>query len=179
MFTLNGEKVILRLLSVDLIDEIISFYDRNKERISRFNPKLSQDYFDYSYWDKKYRFRNSTLRKERALDFYICLPDRPEKVVGHIRIFNIESTPRESCEIGFTIDSLLEGRGYMHEAISLVLCFIRSGLNLHRVVAQCHTSNIRSQNVLSSLDFKKEGVLSEALFINDIWHDMLLFGCVL
>ncbi|MHB1483867.1 MAG: GNAT family N-acetyltransferase [Saccharofermentanales bacterium] len=176
---LQGEKVVLKLVSGELINGIIDFYDRNRERISQYNPVIPAEYFSAAFWENKAKYRNSSLKREHALDLMVLLPEYPERVIGHIRIFNIEPSPRYSCEIGYTIDGLLEGRGYMHEAIRLALSFIKNGLALHRVTAICHPENARSQKLLASLDFKKEGVLHESLSMNDGWQDMDLFYCLI
>lgn len=178
-FFIPGDRIILRIISKDLIPEIVRFYERNMSRILCFNSKLPDVYLTENYWLKQYRYRNTLLRNDKSMDFYICLPDRKEKVVGHIRIFNIESSPRSTCEIGFSIDELLEGRGYMAEAILLALPFINEGLNIHRVTAQCHPNNIKSRKLLKTLGFSEEGVLHEALSINNVWQDMILYYMIL
>lgn len=178
-FIISGERIDIGFLAKETIPAVMDFYERNRERIVRFNPPLSETYSESDYWENRVRFQNSALKRERALDFYLFLPDRPGRIVGHIRLSNIEGPPRSSCEIGYTIDGLLEGGGYMAEAIGLALSFAKNGLNLHRVTACCHPENARSKKLLASLGFREEGVLCESMCMNGIWQDMLLFARLL
>lgn len=178
-FIIKGEKIDLGMISQDAIPGIIDFYERNRDRIAMFNPPLPEDYFTAEYWKKKLRYQNSSLKREKSVDFYLFLPDRPEKVVGHIRLFNIESTPRCSCEAGYTIDSLLEGRGYMFEALSLALSFAKNGLRLHRMTAECHPDNLKSRNLLLASGFREEGTSYESMWLRDCWQDMIRYSCIL
>ena len=178
-FRINGNRIDIGLLSRNDIPGVMEFYARNRDRIALYNPLIPLEYVDVEYWEKKIRFSNSSLKREKAMDFYLFLPDRPEKVVGHIRLFNIESFPRFSCEIGYAVDTLLEGGGFMHEALSLALSFAKNGLGLHRVVALCHPDNSRSKKLLTSLGFREEGVSYESMWMKDAWQDMLLFSCIL
>lgn len=171
---LQSENVVLKLISSEAINGIIDFYSRNHERIAKYNPAIPDEYFNAGYWENKVRYRNSILKRERALDLLIFLPEYPDRVIGHVRIFNIESAPRYCCEIGYSIDGLLEGRGYMRDAICLALSFIKNGLALHRVTALCHPDNIRSKKLLSSIGFEEEGVLHDALLLDSNWQDMVL-----
>lgn len=175
-FRIKGERVDIGLLSRDAIPGVLEFYARNRERIAKFNPPFPPEYLAGDYWEKKVRFGASSLKREKSVDFYLFLPDRPEKIVGHIRLFNIESSPRFSCEAGYTIDALLEGGGFMHEALCLALGFAKNGLGLHRITALCHPGNDRSKKLLASLGFREEGVSCESMWLNDSWQDMILFS---
>lgn len=178
-FIIEGERICIGFLSKETISCVMDFYERNKERIALFNPSIPVEYLTSAFWEKKVRFRNSSLKNEKALDFYMFLPDRTDRIVGHIRLFNIESSPRFSCEIGYTVDSMLEGGGYMYEALCMALSFAKNGLDIHRVVAFCHPGNNRSKKLLASLGFREEGVSHESMFLNDSWQDMLVFSCIL
>ena len=178
-FFIEGDRILLGFVSKDSIEGVIEFYKRNQDRIAIYNPPIPAEYLTLEFWEQKVRFRNSALKRERTVDFYMFLPDYPSRVVGHIRLFNIESSPRFSCEIGYTVDSLLEGHGIMHEAICLALSFARDGLALHRVVACCHPDNSKSLKLLAVLGFVHEGVSRESMLLNDVWQDMNVYSCIL
>jgi len=178
-FLMEGERINIGFLSKESIPFVMDFYMRNQERIAQFNPPVSEEYLEPEFWEKKVRYRNSALKREKALDFFLFLPDRPQRIVGHIRLFNLESSPRCSCEIGYTIDGLLEGGGFMFEALGMALSFAKNGLNLHRVVALCHPENDKSKKLLSALGFREEGVSHESMLLNGVWQDMAVFSCIL
>jgi ribosomal-protein-alanine N-acetyltransferase len=178
-FRITGDRIGIGFLSNEDIPAVMDFYKRNGGRIAKYNPDPPNEYQTPEYWGTKIRFRNSSLKRERALDFYLFLPDLPQRITGHIRLFNIESYPRYSCEIGYTIDQLLEGGGYMAEALCLALTFAKEGLAIHRVVALCHPQNSRSKKLLASLGFREEGVLHESMLQDGVWQDMILYARIL
>ena len=178
-FRITGARICIGLLAKGDIPAVMAFYSQNRERIAKYNPPVPPEYATEEYWGKKIRFANSSLKREKAMDFYLFFPDRPEKIVGHIHLFNIESAPRCSCEAGYAVDSLLEGGGYMHEALGLALGFARNGLGIHRVTALCHPENARSKKLLAALEFRQEGVSYESMRMNDRWQDMDRFSCIL
>ncbi len=178
-FQIIGERINIGFLTKGSIPSVLDFYSRNQARIRLYNPEVPAEYGSAQYWENRVRVRNSCLKRERALDFYLFLPDRPDRIIGHIRLSNIEGSPRNSAEIGYTIDLLLEGGGYMAEALGLALRFAKEGLTLHRIVAFCHRDNNRSRKLLQALGFREEGVSREALWIHGEWQDMLLYALIL
>ncbi len=178
-FRITGDRICIGLLAKSDILAVIAFYSQNHERVAKYNPPPPPEYATVEYWGKKIRLANSTLKREKSMDFYLFLPDRSEKIVGHIHLFNIESAPRCSCEIGYTIDALLEGGGYMHEALGLALGFAKNGLGLHKVTALCHPENARSKRLLASLGFREEGVSYGSMRMDDGWQDMYRYSCIL
>ena len=178
-FRITGDRIGIGFLSKEDIPAVMDFYKRNAERIAQFNPLPPDEYQTPEYWETKIRFHRSSLKRERALDFYLFLPDLPQRITGHIRLFNIESHPRHSCEIGYAIDQLLEGGGYMAEALGLALAFAKEGLMLHRVIALCRPENGRSKKLLASLGFREEGVSHESTLQDGAWQDMMVYSCIL
>ena len=61
-------------------------------------------------------------------------------------------------------------------ALRVLLPFIFSELNLHRIEAACIPTNKASVRVLEKCGFVREGLARRYLCINGIWQDHLLFG---
>ena len=80
------------------------------------------------------------------------------------------------AEIGCTIATAYQGRGYASEAAGLVLddLFIRA--RLHRVSAECDARNSASAALLHRLGFTREGCRRAHTWIKGEWTDDVLFG---
>ena len=63
------------------------------------------------------------------------------------------------------------GRGYMSEAVRLLLSFAFDTLGLHRVEAACLPHNRASRRLLAKLGFREEGLARRYLCINGRWQD--------
>lgn len=64
-------------------------------------------------------------------------------------------------EIGCELAPSHWGRGYMREALQLVLEFGFDTMGLNRIEALCHPDNLRAQRLFHSLGFRQEGVLRQ------------------
>jgi RimJ/RimL family protein N-acetyltransferase len=68
------------------------------------------------------------------------------------------------------------GRGYGHEAISLMLQFAFDELNLHRVQLTVFSYNAQAIQLYERLGFRREGIMREALHRDGARHDVFLYG---
>ena len=62
-----------------------------------------------------------------------------------------------AAEIGYELLPPFQSKGFMQEAISTVIQFGFQQVGLNSIVANTHSENQRSTNVLEKLNFKSEG----------------------
>ena len=173
---LDGDSTILRLATEADLAEVLAYRARNRERLDRWNPTLPGG------GDLEATFRRRVLQSihrfesGREADFLICLPDRPKKVIGSLTFRDIVGMPLASCEAGYSIDAACEGRGYMRDALHTGLRFMFEVFGLHRVNASCMLANTRSERLLLSLGFRREGVARRMLHVAGEWQDMALLS---
>lgn len=72
------------------------------------------------------------------------------------------------------VDRRFEGKGYMSEAIRAVIRYAFEERKLHRIMANYMPGNERSARLLERLNFEREGVAREYLYIRDRWEDHVL-----
>lgn len=80
------------------------------------------------------------------------------------------------AEIGFTLATAYQGRGYATEAVSRVLKYLFTDRGLRRISADCDARNLRSARLLERLGFRQEGYRIANTWIKGEWTDDLLFG---
>ncbi len=83
---------------------------------------------------------------------------------------------RMQAEIGFTLATAYQGRGYATEAVGQVLEHLFTRGNLRRISAQCDSRNTPSLALLRRLGFVEEGRQRTHTWINCEWTDHLLLG---
>ncbi|RKT53111.1 GNAT family N-acetyltransferase [Saccharothrix australiensis] len=83
---------------------------------------------------------------------------------------------RRQAEIGYTITTAHQGKGYATEAVGRVLEHLFVDRGLHKVSAECDARNERSAKLLARLGFRHEGTLVEHTWAKGEWTDDLLFG---
>jgi RimJ/RimL family protein N-acetyltransferase len=82
---------------------------------------------------------------------------------------------RLQAELGFTVATPYQGRGYATEAVRCVLDRV-FGTGIHRVSAECDARNTASARLLDRLGFRREGCRIQHTWIKGEWTDDLLFG---
>lgn len=80
------------------------------------------------------------------------------------------------AEIGYSLATAHQGRGYAVEAVRRVLAYLFDERGLHRVSAECDARNERSARLLDRLGFRQEGHRVQSTWIKREWTDDLIFG---
>ncbi|MGZ2405974.1 GNAT family N-acetyltransferase [Rhizobium ruizarguesonis] len=97
-------------------------------------------------------------------------------LVGGVTIGYIRRGAAQSCMIGYWMGERHAGQGHMFAALQMVIPYIFTGLELHRIEAACIPDNTRSIRLLEKAGFQREGYLRGYLKINGQWHDHVMFS---
>jgi len=80
--------------------------------------------------------------------------------------------------LGFSIARRFEGKGLMREALIAATNFMFEREGLHRIMANFRPENIRSERLLTSIGFRREGFARSYLQINGRWADHVLTSMI-
>jgi [ribosomal protein S5]-alanine N-acetyltransferase len=70
---------------------------------------------------------------DKRYSFGIFL-NKTSQLIGEISLFEVQRGPLQRCILGYCLDQQHNGKGYMTEAIYLILSFAFTEAGLHRVV---------------------------------------------
>jgi RimJ/RimL family protein N-acetyltransferase len=96
-------------------------------------------------------------------------------LIGNCTLFRLDEVSRKA-EIGYGLLGSACGKGYMTEALTALLAYGFSTLNLNHVHAEADPQNVRSVASLERMGFSKEGVLRESCIVNGDISDTALYG---
>lgn len=173
---IKGKNILIRNFTPDDAQELLDYYVRNKEHLREFEPVRDSSFFTYE------------MQKEILLESYRHLMTgvgsdlgiyKDDKLIGKAKISSIVYGVFKSGILGYSIDKEYEGKGYMKEAINLVLEYAKEYLDLHRIEASVLTTNERSKGVLLSCGFEEIGINKKYLYINGKWSDHITFYKIL
>jgi RimJ/RimL family protein N-acetyltransferase len=82
----------------------------------------------------------------------------------------------KQAEIGFTLATAYQKRGYATEAVGAVLGRLFRVQGLHKVSGECDARNVASAGLMERLGFTLEGRLRQQTWIKGEWTDDLIFG---
>lgn len=106
--------------------------------------------------------------------FAIELQDT-QKLIGDIGL-HIFKNDAQQGEIGYTLASAYQHKGYAQEAVSAVLDYCFNSLKLHRITATTDTRNQASIQLLVRLGFRREAHFIQSYRDNNQWVDEFLYA---
>ncbi len=167
---LRGDNVLLRILRETDATSIAR--EANDPEIGRFTPvpypyseDLAEQFINYAAksWD------NHT-----AFVFGLTVPP-DDSVFGVIELGDIQ--PRQKlATFGYWIGKEHRRRGYMSEAVSAILNFGFTDLELHRIQAYVDPENKSSRALLEKLGFECEGILRDFVPIAGGFRDRCIYA---
>ena len=83
-----------------------------------------------------------------------------------------------ACNVGYSIDAELQGRGLMQKALRQTLGYMFEDVVMNRVMANYMPRNISSSRVLKKLGFGIEGYARSYLKIAGKWEDHILTSLI-
>jgi RimJ/RimL family protein N-acetyltransferase len=82
----------------------------------------------------------------------------------------------QQVELGITLDSRFQNRGFAGEAIEGILPYVFDDLNMHRVSATTDADNIAAQKLFQRLGFRQEAHFVEHLWFKGAWGSEFMFA---
>ena len=173
---IKGKNISIRNFTPDDAEELLEYYLRNKEHLREFEPVRDASFFTCETQKEILLESYRQLMTGSGSDLGIYIDN---KLIGKAKISNIVYGVFKNGILGYSIDKEYEGRGYMKEAINLVLEYAKEYLDLHRIEASALTTNERSKGVLLACGFEEVGVNKKYLYINGKWSDHITFYKIL
>lgn len=169
---LKGRNITLKNFTPGCAEELMNYYIRNKNHLSDYEPSRDNNFYTLEA-QREYLFESyKQLMNGTSIDLGIYFE---ENLIGKIKVSNIVYGVFKSGIVGYSIDKEYQGRGYMKEALKLVVKYAKDELDLHRLEASVLVDNLRSKSVLLSSGFKEIGINEKYLFINGAWRDHITF----
>ena len=168
--TLENENLILRRVEKGDTESIFNgvinqeefLYYANKKRVTL--PECSE-------WVEK------ILTSYANLDYYNwAIVTKAGEFVGlvHFRVID----KNDSVEFSYAIDRAFTGKGYMTQALKLVLDFALNEMKVNRIQGACALKNVASRRVMEKCNMLCEGKLRKYIRLSDGYHDAFMFSLV-
>lgn len=168
--TISANRVSLRAITERDLDSLFTiFSDPEVMRYWSSPPLKNREAAEALLRDMQDKFR-------RKLYFQWGIALRTDdSLIGTSTLFHIESN-NHRAEIGYALGRAHWGKGYIQEALTALLGYAFSELNLHRIEADVDPRNERSIRTLERLGFKKEGYLRERWKVDEELQDAFFYG---
>lgn len=172
---LQGKKVMLRAPARSDYREWAQLRGESRKFLEPWEPSWAPDELERAAWRQRLSRYGKEFAQGTAISFLI-FENAGGRLVGGLTMGNIRRGVAQSAQIGYWMGEAHAGRGYMSEAIQLILDHGFSTVRLNRIEAACIPDNERSIRALEKAGFRREGLLRSYLRINGAWRDHLLYA---
>ncbi len=168
-YPLRTERLVLRPLSEGDIDVIVAY--RNDPEVSAL-----QD------WDLPVTREQVERHVAAQSEWSDILPGEPRQIgiehdgelVGDLYVGLAEHGG--VAEVGFTLRTQHQGKGYAFEAASAVVADLVTRLGCHRIYGQLSPENGRSARLLERLGMHVESLAPKSYWCRGAWDDNLVYA---
>ncbi|UHA74685.1 GNAT family N-acetyltransferase [Paenibacillus sp. 481] len=167
---LNGEHVFVRLVEESDAQSLLELEVNNRTFFQLFTGLREESF--YTLQGQVDRINGAVELKEddRGYVFLVGLQGSG-KVIGEVILSEVVRDILQGCWIGYFLDKDHNGKGYMTEAVKLVVQYVFEKLGLQRIEAGVMPHNTGSIKVLLKAGFTKEGIARKNVKINGHWED--------
>lgn len=169
---LSGTKIVLRALEPEdlaflyAIENNESFWEVSHTQ-TPFSKYILKQYLQNSYQD---------IFEAKQLRLIIVAKETNQKI-GMIDVFDF-NPQHLRAGIGILIHPNFQYKGFATEALSILINYCFSTLNLHQLYANITSDNLKSISLFTKNKFQKIGVKKDWIFTNGKFKDEVLFQLI-
>jgi ribosomal-protein-alanine N-acetyltransferase len=174
---LHGRRVVLRPLTSSDFAAWRDVRTRSRDWLLKWEPRRPPGVPDAAESRSAFVARCRARDRERQLGtgfgFGIFAEDR---LRGEINVSGVQRGPFQSAYVGYWVDEESAGRGYVPEAVVVLLRHAFEELDLHRLQIAIIPRNQASRRVAEKLGLREEGTAERYLEIAGVWEDHVRYA---
>ncbi|WP_028399318.1 GNAT family N-acetyltransferase [Ectobacillus panaciterrae] len=167
---LDGKEIYIRFTEEADAEDVLRLQNNNRNFFQLYSPKKEESFYTL---ETQLKSIQEAIEKRKNDQFYsfAMFHKATNELIGLVTFMDILRGALQSCFIGYFLDQKHNGKGYMTEAVKLVVQYGFEHLSLHRIEAGVMPHNIGSIRVLEKAGFEKEGIARKNVKINGKWED--------
>ena len=170
--TLTGNEINLRALEPEDLDFLYQI--ENNESFW----EISHTQTPFSRFILKQYLENAHLDIFESKQLRLVIEDKStKKQIGMIDLFDF-NPQHKRAGIGILIQPDFQNKGFASEALSLLIKYAFSHLNLHQLYANIIADNSKSISLFKKQNFIKVGIKKEWLLSEEKYKDEVLFQLI-
>ena len=172
---LTGDKVYLRPPELGDWREWQALRHESRDFLIPWEPTWPDGVLSKSTYRARLKRYLREAREDRGYAFFI-FRRQDRALVGGLNLNHVHRGVSQYCSVGYWSGQRFARRGYMRDALKVIVPFVFDELRLHRLEAACVPSNTASRDLLRQIGFSEEGYARQYLRIDGAWRDHLLFA---
>lgn len=166
-----NEEVSLKLLEMEDAKEIFALVDESREYLREWLP-----WVDHMKNEKDYEpVIEMWLKQFSSHDGYQAGILYNGKLAGMVGFHGIDWSNKKAS-IGYWLAKNFQGNGIMTTAVKGLIDQAFLEYELNRVEIQCGVENKKSRAIPERIGFKQDGIIRDAEYLYDHFHDTILYS---
>jgi len=160
--------IAFRVIEKDDLEDLRNLHNNQKTYLNLFNIDFVDEEGQLNWWRELYK-KNTDKR------YVICFAEEPKKLLGRLRIQNINYS-HNNCEIGLDIIHDYRGQGYGYKSYQMVLKFLFNHFNMNMVYLKVADFNPNAKSLYKKVGFNETGKLPEYFFRYGKYWDYVIMS---
>lgn len=172
---ISGQRIVLRPPSMADYSEWAELRAASRAHLTPWEPQWAREDLSHMMFRRRLRLYAKDARDDLGFAYFVTSA-MSQNILGGITLMNIRRGVAQTASVGYWLGVQHVGKGYMSEAVRMILDHAFQRLRLNRIEAATMTGNKASIRVLQHTGFLREGVARSFLKINGRWEDHIIFA---
>ena len=152
-----------------------SLREGSREFLAKWEPTWAPDHLTRKSFTNRVYWAQRSIAGGTAVPVFLIRRE-DEALLGAITLDHIRRGPAQAGTTGYWIGEAYARSGYMREAITGLVHYAFTELDLSRIEAACLPENKASRALLEKTGYKYEGVAQSYLQIDGRWRTHVLYA---
>ena len=145
--------------------------------LTPWEPTWAEDHLSRKSFTNRVYWAQRSIAAGSAVPLFL-IRRSDDGLLGAITLDNIRRGPAQAGTTGYWIGQPFARQGYMREAVTALVHYAFTTLDLSRIEAGCLPENTPSRRLLEQCGYKYEGVAQSYLQINGRWRTHVLYAAL-
>lgn len=152
-----------------------SLRDASRDFLTPWEPTWAPDHLSRKSFTNRVYWAQRSISNGTAVPLFL-IRRSDATLLGAITLDHIRRGPAQAGTTGYWIGQPHAREGYMREAITALVHYAFTTLEISRIEAGCLPENVPSRRLLEQCGYKYEGVAQSYLQINGRWRNHVLYA---
>ncbi|MDG1118312.1 MAG: GNAT family protein [Flavimaricola sp.] len=152
-----------------------SLRDASRDFLTPWEPTWAPDHLSRKSFTNRVYWAQRSISNGTAVPLFL-IRRSDSALLGAITLDHIRRGPAQAGTTGYWIGQPYARHGYMREAITALVHYAFTTLEISRIEAGCLPENVPSRRLLEQCGYKYEGVAQSYLQINGRWRNHVLYA---
>lgn len=152
-----------------------SLRDASRDFLTPWEPTWAPDHLSRKSFTNRVYWAQRSISNGTAVPLFL-IRRSDSALLGAITLDHIRRGPAQAGTTGYWIGQPHARHGYMREAITALVHYAFTTLEISRIEAGCLPENVPSRRLLEQCGYKYEGVAQSYLQINGRWRNHVLYA---